>query len=74
MKEMISQKILLPDVSEATYNFKISSLSIEIVNFVSRMSLLRDQFQGKLTFRFGMMNGQLGRQTFHTSTLLYVAT
>ena len=29
-------------------------------------SLLRDQFQGKLTFRCGMLNGQLGHRIFHT--------
>ena len=53
--------------------FLIGSLNNEIMKFVSRISLLRDAFQGKLNFRYGMMNGQLGHQTFRTSNLLYVA-
>ena len=32
------------------------------------MSLLRDHIQGKLTFWFEMLDGQLSHQIFHTST------
>ena len=51
------EKILLSQVSNATLVFRIGSSNIKIMNFVSRMSLLRDQFQVKLTFRFGVLSG-----------------
>ena len=36
------------------------------------MSHLHDQLQGKLTFRFGMLKGQLGHQIFHKPESDYV--
>ena len=69
LNSIIATSIFLFQVSNATSVFEIGSLDIEIINFVSRMSPLRDRFQGKLTFPFGMLNGQVGRQIFKTSTV-----
>ena len=38
------------------------------------MSLLRFKFQTRLTFRFGLLIGQLGSQIFHTSYFSYKIT
>ena len=38
------------------------------------MSLQPDRFQAKLTFRFGMVSGQLGKRTFNTSNFVSKVT
>ena len=65
------QKILLFQGSNAILVFEINSLNVRIMFFVSRMSILRELLQGKLTFRFGMLIGELTRQITQTSILFY---
>ena len=59
-------KTVFSQVSNATLVFKIGSLKTEITTLVSRMPLLRDKFQEKVTFWFGMLDGQLSGQIFYS--------
>ena len=67
MATSIYRRIDLFQVSNTTLIFKIDLLTTEIKHFVSGMSLLRNQIQGKLIFRFVKLNSQLGRQIFQIS-------
>ena len=44
------------------------------MSFVSRISFLRQQFLGKITFRLGLLNDQLSPQLLHTLTCVYGVT
>ena len=68
------EEFLFCQASNTTVVFQIGSLNIEIMNFVLRISLLRDLFQRKLNFHFEMLNGQLGGQIFYKSIFFYGIT
>ena len=68
LNSIIATSIFLFQVSNATSVFEIGSLDIEIINFVSRVSLVGDHSQGKLIFWFGMLNDLLGHQIFLATT------
>ena len=74
MATSIPRKILLSQFFNATFVVKIGPLNIGIKNFDSRISLERDHFQGKNTFRFVKLNDQLAWQIFHTSNFSYGVT
>ena len=59
------RKTLLSQVSNVSLVFKSGSMDIEIMNFVSRMSVLPGQFLEKLTIQFGMLNGHLKGHIFN---------
>ena len=67
MPTSISRKTLLSRISSATLVYIIGSLNIEKTNLFHACHFC-NQFQGKFTILLGILNGQLDRQIFQTST------